>query len=67
MSESDSIKKISDDSSSELTTAIPTANVGPSRVGFSDILRGSYMWLVALICLGVAIGVAWWSMPEQGI
>ena len=25
------------------------------------------MWLVALVCLIVAIGVAWWSMPEQGI
>ena len=52
---------------SQIAESIPTANIGPSRVGFSDILRGSYMWLVALVCLGVAIGVAWWSMPEQGI
>ena len=25
------------------------------------------MWLVALACLVVAIGIVWWSMPEQGI
>jgi paraquat-inducible protein B len=52
---------------SQTVTAIPIAVVGPSRISFSDMLRGSYMWLVALLCLVVAIGVAWWSMPEQGI
>lgn len=48
-------------------TAVPVAVIGPARITFSDLLRGSYMWLVALICLIVAIGVVWWSMPEQGL
>lgn len=52
---------------SQSANAIPIAVVGPSRIAFSDMLRGSYMWLVALLCLIVAIGVVWWSMPEQGI
>jgi hypothetical protein len=33
----------------------------------ADMLKGSYMWLVALLCLIVAIAVVWWSMPETGI
>ena len=49
------------------TAQIPVANVRPTRVGISDILTGSYMWLVALLCFAVAIGVAWWSMPERGV
>jgi len=66
--------KVSDDQQQEVETnnnfgtdQIPVANVQPARVGVSDILSGSYMWLVALLCLAVAIGVAWWSMPEQGV
>lgn len=51
----------------QAVTAVPIAVVGPSRISFSDMLRGSYMWLVALLCLFVAIGVAWWSMPAKGI
>lgn len=47
--------------------AVPSAIVGPARLSMSDLLRGSYMWLVALLCLCVSIGVAWWSMPAQGI
>lgn len=46
---------------------IPTALVGPANVTFADMLRGSYMWLVALLCLMVAIGIVWWSVPAQGI
>ena len=49
------------------TDSIPVANVQPARVGLRDILTGSYMWLVALACFAVAVGVAWWSMPQQGI
>ncbi len=48
-------------------TEIPIAAVGPSRSSLADLVRGSYMWLVAILCLVVAIGVTWWSMPEQGI
>ena len=51
----------------QTVTAVPIAVVGPSGISFSDMLRGSYMWLVALLCFVVAVGVAWWSMPEQGI
>lgn len=51
----------------QLSSEIPVALVDSNRLTFGDIFRGSYMWLVALICLIVAIGIAWWSMPEQGI
>lgn len=62
--------KTEPDSNTEVKTEvtnIPTANVGPARVSFSDFFRGSYMWLVALACFITAIAVAWYSMPEQGI
>ena len=67
--------KVTDDQQNDVKTNaagtsaahIPVANVQPSRVGISDIFTGSYMWLVALACLAVAIGIAWWSMPEQGV
>ena len=49
------------------TAQIPTANVQPARIGIFDILTGSYMWLVALACFAVAVTVAWWSMPQQGV
>lgn len=51
----------------DLDSEIPTALVGPTSVTMADMLKGSYMWLVALLCLIVAIGVVWWSMPETGI
>lgn len=49
------------------TPAIPTAIVGPARTSLGDLLKGSYMWLVALACLVIAIGIVWWSTPEHGI
>ncbi len=52
---------------SQVESGIPTAIIGPAKLTFSDVLKGSYMWLVALLCLVVAIGVVWWSMPETGI
>lgn len=55
------------DSQSPTISEIPTAIVQPGKIGFGDMLKGSYMWLVALACLAVAIGVVWWSLPEQGI
>ena len=54
-------------SGESVTARVPTANVQPAKIGISDILSGSYMWLVALACLAVAIGVSWWSMPERGV
>lgn len=67
MSDMESEPDLLQTQASDLRDQIPTANVGPSKLVFSDLLRGSYMWLVALLCLVVAIGVAWWSMPQQGI
>ena len=46
---------------------IPTANVQPASLRISDILSGSYMWLVALACFAVAVGVTLWSMPQRGV
>jgi hypothetical protein len=48
-------------------TPVPEAVVDSNRVGIRDIFTGSYMWLVALLCLLVAIGIVWWSSPDQGI
>ena len=56
-----------DSSGRKSSGQIPVASVQPARVGVRDIFTGSYMWLVALACFAVAIGVAWWSMPQQGI
>ncbi|MFK7767523.1 MAG: MlaD family protein [Mariniblastus sp.] len=68
MNKSDKAESNSDSNlQTNLSSEIPTAIVQPSRIGLRDLLKGSYMWLVALACLAVAIGVVWWSIPEQGI
>ena len=30
-------------------------------------LGSSYMWVVALVCLSVSIGLVWWSLPHVGL
>ena len=46
---------------------MPTAKVQDIKPGFLGTLAASYMWLLTLVCLVVAIGLVWWSMPEQGV
>lgn len=46
---------------------VPMANVTPAQLRPADVIRGSHMWWVALLCLLVAIGLVWWSIPEQGV
>ncbi len=54
------------ESPTDASHSIPVANVKPN-VGFANWFSGVYMWLVALGCLIVAIGVAWWSLPQRGV
>ena len=46
---------------------MPTAKVQDIKPGFLGTLAASYMWLLTLVCLVAAIGLVWWSMPEQGV
>ena len=46
---------------------MPTAKVQDIKPGFLGTLAASYMWLLTLVCLIAAIGLVWWSMPEQGV
>ena len=46
---------------------MPTAKVQEIKPGFLGTIAASYMWLLALVCLITAIGLVWWSMPEQGV
>ncbi len=46
---------------------VPEANIGPSNLTRAADVTGSYMWLITLICLLIAVGLAWWSLPENGI
>ena len=46
---------------------MPTAKVQDVKPGFFGTLAASYMWLLTLVCLVTAIGLVWWSMPEQGV
>ena len=46
---------------------MPTAKVQNIKPGFFGNLAGSYMWLLTLVCLVAAIGLVWWSMPEEGV
>ena len=41
---------------------IPVANVRQAK----SVFRASYMWLMTLVCLAIAIGIVWWSLPEVG-
>jgi len=42
--------------------AVPFAVVEPVR----PIAAASYMWILAVICLLLAIGMVWWSLPGSG-
>ena len=46
---------------------MPTAKVRDIKPGFFGNLAGSYMWLLTLVCLVAAIGLVWWSLPEEGV
>lgn len=46
---------------------IPVARVRSASPGLIGQLAASYMWLLTIFCLLVAIGLVWWSMPERGI
>ena len=46
---------------------MPTAKVQDIKPGFFGNLAGSYMWLLTLACLVAAVGLVWWSMPEEGV
>ena len=48
-------------------SSIPVADVGPSRLTQAADWTGSYMWLVAAVCLILAVGLVWWSLPARGI
>ena len=47
--------------------SIPIATVAASRLETAAEVTGAYMWLIALVCLVIAIGLVWWSLPERGI
>lgn len=42
--------------------SIPVADVRPAK----SVFQASYMWLLTLACLAIAIGIVWWSLPEVG-
>ena len=46
---------------------MPTAKVQAIKPGFLGTIGASYMWLLTLVCLVTAIGLVWWSMPEEGV
>ena len=47
--------------------SLPTALVRPSRLSQAADFTGTYMWVVALVCLLIAIALVAWSLPERGI
>lgn len=49
-----------------LQEKLPIANVREKSGGVFANLAASYMWLLALICLGMSIGLVWWSIPRRG-
>lgn len=46
---------------------MPTAKVQTIKPGFLGTIAASYMWLLTLVCLITAIGLVWWSMPQEGV
>lgn len=49
------------------TGNIPVADVQRRPPGLLAQLAASYMWVLAIFCLVVAVVLVWFSMPEQGI
>lgn len=47
--------------------AVPNANVVPAKLTAKDLMGGSKMWLLTLVCLLIAVGLVWWSMPDRGL
>jgi paraquat-inducible protein B len=45
----------------------PSAVVREVDGSFWGRRGSSYMWVVALVCLSVSIGVVWWSLPHAGL
>ena len=44
----------------------PTAEIQTVSATTGKLVRGSKLWLLTLVCLGIAVGLVWWSMPPQG-
>jgi len=57
------------DNESVVTEAVefPSAVVEEVGHSFWGRLASSYMWVVALFCLLISIGVVWWSLPHSGL
>ena len=47
-------------------SAFPVANVKSASGGVMKLLRGSKMWWLTLVCLVVAVGLAWQAIPATG-
>ena len=50
--------------SEQLSSAIPVATTEPAKLQIGGL---SAMWWLTLVCLLLAIGLVWWSLPEQGM
>ena len=57
----------SPDSPSHATGTVPVAKVHRRSPGMLAKLAASYMWVLAVLCLIVAVALVWWSMPERGV
>jgi len=56
-----------DESVATTVDEFPSAVVREVGHSFWGRLASSYMWIVALFCLVVSIGVVWWSLPHAGL
>ena len=68
LSESESQSTSSrDEAVATKSSEFPSAVVQDVGLSFLGRLASSYMWVVALLCLVVSIGVVWWSLPHAGL
>ena len=48
------------------SATFPTADVKTAPGSMTDLLRRSKMWWITLLCLGLAIVLAWQAIPAEG-
>ncbi len=47
--------------------SLPTALIRSSRLAQAADFTSTYMWVVALVCLLIAMALVAWSLPERGL
>jgi len=66
MSEEKSESVESSGASQQPESGFPVADIKTAGGGIMELLRGSKMWWITIVCLVLAVGLAWQAIPASG-